>query len=142
MNAELEGLDPDRFYSAGSIAERLVSNRRDGSVRTKTIAGYATKGARLPDGGRLWLVGQRRPGGWVFLGSEVLEFFAKFHSAWGGSGLPEPSDSSDSSDVARDEPKPAATGSRARTKGQLARATGAVTAARGKALVRGPRPRR
>ena len=104
MNAELEGIDPDKFYPAGWIAERLVSARRDGPVRTKTVVGYARPGARLPDGSRLKMVGHRRPNGWIFLGKHVLEFFAAYAEAW-GSNAPDPSDSSgaDPSDPA---PKP------------------------------------
>jgi hypothetical protein len=100
MNAELEGIDPDKFYPAGWIAERLVSARRDGPVRTKTVVGYARPGARLPDGSRLKMVGHRRPNGWIFLGKHVLEFFAAYAEAW-GSNAPDPSDSSgaDSSSV-------------------------------------------
>jgi hypothetical protein len=93
MHAELSGIDPTKYYPAGWIAARLVSSRRDGSVRTKAVTGYATRGARLPDGSRVKMVGHRRPNGWVFLGRDVLEFFETFNEAWGGSA-PDPSDAS------------------------------------------------
>jgi hypothetical protein len=45
MNAELEGIDPSRYYPIGWLAERLVSNRRDGSGLDPSTVRYGLRRA-------------------------------------------------------------------------------------------------
>jgi hypothetical protein len=132
MGIELRGVEPGRRYSVSELARLIEGIRRDGRAQKKAIARYLKKGLRMPDGGRLRMRGTRWPGGWVVLGSDALEFFEEFSTAYGADGR-------DPSDCDPTDANPSAvTTPAARPRDRsAARAAGAATLAATKRLVRG-----